>query len=151
MDLTSTKFDLLSPFKQRIRKSLIFSFASLFYFLRIFLQTEFRDVLKYPGAWCRQIRDDTGGVSLDALHDGAQPGGCRGLFCRALTAAIGPARPRTARPGQKLHRARAVSFPCQCPGPLHSRLRLWSSVYTWYALVTCVTRAVSKTSNLRIV
>ena len=32
MDLTSTKFDLLSPFKQRIPKSLFFSFASLFLF-----------------------------------------------------------------------------------------------------------------------
>ena len=135
MDLTSTKFDLLSPFKQRLRKSLFFSFASLFlYFLTIFLQTEFRDVLKYPGAWCRQIRDDTGGVSLDALHDGAQPGGRMQRSVLPCFDCSGPARPRTARPGQKLHRARAVSFPCQCPGPLHSRLRLWSSVYTWYAL-----------------
>ena len=146
MDLTSTKFDLLSPFKQRLRKSLIFSFASLFYFLRIFLQTEFRDVLKYPGAWCRQIRDDTGGVSLDALHDGAQPGG---WMQRSVLPCFDCSGPGLVPPGTKA--APGPGRGNQCPGPLHSRLRLWSSVYTWYALVTRDTRAVSKTSNLRIV
>ena len=143
MDLTSTKFDLLSPFKQRIRKSLIFSFASLFYFLRIiFLQTEFRDVLKLSGCL---VPADSWWYWRSQFRCIARWGTTRRMDAEVCFAVLWlqRARPRTARPGQKLHRARAVaiSVPGHCILDSGSGLLFTLGTHSWHVSRA---RAVSK-------